>query len=160
MKVELRGNARIAPVLFFLAACCGPATPARSGAATEDAKDAQGVRPMTALVPAPQFDAAVRLVVRDDAAWAEVWAPRPPVDFAKEMVLVASLGMRRTGGFAATIARADLAGGVLRVEVVEKRPGAGCMTTQSLTYPVALARVARHDGAVEFADRVVVSGCR
>jgi hypothetical protein len=125
---------------------------------------------MAALVPPPRLDAPLRLVVRDDAAWAEAWAklyattdappPRPPVDFAKEMVLVASLGMRRTGGFAATIARTELADGVLRVEVVEKRPGADCMTTQALTYPVALARVARHDGAIEFADRVVVNDCR
>jgi protease stability complex PrcB-like protein len=165
----MRGEAMIAAALL-VAACGGPAGQARNGAGAGDATAAQEVRPMTPLVPAPRVEEALRLVVRDDAAWAAAWArlhrgdaaapPRPAIDFAKEMVLVAALGMRRTGGFVATISRAELAGGVMRVEVLERQPGAGCMTTQALTYPVALARVARHDGEVEFTDRVAVADCR
>jgi len=154
---------------ILLAAACGGAAGGGAGRAASIAGSPVAVSPIALHAPA-RLEAPARIVVRSAAALADVWArlyagvPQPPplpaVDFAREMVLVAALGARPSGGHGVAIARAALDGGVLRVEVVETRPGAGCMTTQVITYPVAAARVALHDGAVEFVDRVETNDCR
>jgi PrcB C-terminal len=81
------------------------------------------------------------------------------VDFATEMVLVVATGVRPSSGFHVAIANAALDAGTLRVGVVEITPGAGCGTATVLTQPAAAARLARHEGAVEFVDEVVAVRC-
>jgi hypothetical protein len=162
----MRGDVVIAPVLLLLAACGGPATPS-SGSG--EVASVHGVTLIAAPRSAARFTTRERLVIRTPEAWAEAWArlnastapvpPVPEVDFSREMVVLAALGTRRTGGHAASISGATLDGDTLRVEVRETAPGQGCMTTQALTYPVAVARVARHDGAVAFDDQVAARDC-
>ena len=125
--------------------------------------------PTTRTYDACSYDAPAREVIRTEADWRRAWARLsacrspapdvPAVDFAREMVLLAALGQRATGGHGVRIASAAVSDGVLHVQVIETRPGAGCMTTQALTHPVAVARVPRHDGEVRFADRVEVRDC-
>ena len=83
----------------------------------------------------------------------------PPVDFARDMLLVLSTGMRPTGGYAANIPHVERDGATLTVGAAETRPGPGCVTTQSLTYPVAIARVPRVDVPAAFARTVVTRDC-
>ncbi len=168
----MRGGAVLLSGLILLAACGGASAPGGSAGGTSPLEGAPvavtPIAPKAALMHT-RYDAPARLVIRSqkelDDAWARLYAglPGPPaapsVDFAREMVLLAALGTRSSGGHAVSIARAALGGGVLRAEVVETRPGAGCMTTQVITHPVALVRLARHDGAVEFVDRVEVHDC-
>jgi hypothetical protein len=140
-----------------------PTPPAPPPAAPDAAPALEPIRGPFAGYPGTE-----RLVVKDAARWREVWAalqgglrdaPPPEVDFAREMVLVAALGSRPTGGFTVGFERPRLEGGVLVVDVVEGRPGPGCMVTQAFTQPVAVARLARHEGEVRFADVRRVNRC-
>lgn len=153
-------------VLLLAAALSGPCDGERAAGPPR-------ALPFTRLVAAP-FDAggfpgAKRLVVRDAAAWAEVWAeahagrtpapPRPAVDFPREAVIVAAMGERPHGGHAIAVAevRAEDGGATVRVESVS--PGAGCMTTQALQRPLDLVRVALPAGEVRFVEVARVEEC-
>jgi len=140
------------PTAFLLlcAAALLPAcacTPATSGPLTLTtlAKDAYGLS-----------QEPCREVVRDGTAWAQRWravaaaGEAPAVDFAGEMVLVACLGGRRTGGHAIEIVEATLGGGELVVLVRETAPAPGVLTPQVLTAPFHAVRVARSDWPVRW----------
>jgi hypothetical protein len=110
-----------------------------------------------------------RLIVRDPTTWKEVWdrisggttpAPDPPpVDFAREMLIVAALGERSTGGYGIVVDSVETRPEGLLVTVRTIAPGKGCVLTQALTQPVDIARVPRHDGQVAFEDRTEVRDC-
>jgi hypothetical protein len=108
-------------------------------------------------------------IVRDSVAWDQVWKqikqgvspvpPTPAVDFASEMVAVAAMGTRSTGGYTVLIEAATEDQGTVEVGVLEVTPGRGCITTQSVTQPVDLVRLPRRDGPVEFRVHRVVRDC-
>ena len=108
---------------------------------------------------------ARRQVIRDDVAWADLWAKlgggtRPDVDFAREAVLVASSGERNTGGYAIQIVGVTEGGGVLTADVLESVPSEDCVTTMSLTQPVDVVVVpATPDRQFRFQDRRVTQPC-
>lgn len=111
-----------------------------------------------------------RLVVRTTEAWEEIWSrmtsnytpqpPAPEVDFESEMVIIASMGSRPTGGFGINVVQVAESEGTVYVVVNETSPGSRCMTTQALTSPVTAVRVQRRDGPVTFLERESVSDCR
>jgi hypothetical protein len=111
-----------------------------------------------------------RLVVRDETTWRTVWAaiwrnsttvPEvPSIDFAREMLVVAALGQRGTGGFGILVESARMTNDGLAVRIRTFAPGARCVTTQALTQPVDVARLPRSDGAVRFRDVAVVVDCK
>jgi hypothetical protein len=111
-----------------------------------------------------------RLVVRDANAWRDTWTaiwrdvspppPLPVVDFSRDMVVVAALGQRPTGGFSIVIADARVENGGLRVTVRTVSPGPGCGTTLAITQPVDAARLPRFDGRVTYDDVSIVQDCR
>ena len=115
------------------------------------------------------FDTRQQFVVRDSAAWSTTWttllgshSPKPPlpsVDFSREMLVVASMGTRSSGGYSVGIDSAFVARDTLFFRVIETSPGARCGTTAALTSPVGLARVERSDLPVGFATSSVVSEC-
>ena len=110
-----------------------------------------------------------RSVVRDEQSWVEFWraltavvipAPEPPsVDFTGDIVLVAAMGRRPTGGYSISIEGVSMSDGVLYVDVVERSPGIGCFSTQVITAPVTAVRVPAHAGSVEFVIREESSPC-
>lgn len=112
---------------------------------------------------------AERIVVRDSASWVALWPrilgthspkPRAPaVDFAGEMLIVASMGRRATGGYVIAIDSVAVQNDTLHVLVREQRPGPRCGTTAALSAPVALARVRRSNLPVGFTTRTVVRDC-
>lgn len=115
------------------------------------------------------LDQPVRMVVRDEVAWREVWtaiwrghSPEPPlpeVDFSQDMLVVVALGARPTGGFGifADSAFTDNEELVIRVRTIA--PGPRCFTTQAFTQPVDVARVPRMELAVRFRDQPEVHDC-
>lgn len=107
-----------------------------------------------------------RLVVRDSATWASLWReitrpggppqPVPPVDFRREMLIVATMGTRSSGGYLILIDSVTT-GSVAWVR--ERSPGANCGRVGMLTHPIALARLPRADGPVSFRERAEVRSC-
>ena len=103
---------------------------------------------------------AKQMVIKDRAAWEMLWtqhnvnkasaAPLPEVDFSKEMVIVATMGTKRTGGFSLEIVRAERRGKKLRIVVQQASPPPGAMTIQALTAPFHFVAVPRRDLEAEF----------
>ncbi len=112
---------------------------------------------------------AQQLVIRDPVAWSSLWQqihatetpvpPLPDVDFAREMIVAASLGTRSSGGYDVLLAGAVEDSTGLEISVTETSPGSTCVTTQALTQPIDLARTARRDGPVRFTTSRRVAAC-
>jgi len=106
---------------------------------------------------------SVRTVVRDSAAWQQLWdrvnapyvpkPPRPDVDFHREMIVVAAIGREPSGGYDVVIDSA--AEDTSSIEVVVRRtiPGERCLTTAAVTQPVDLAKIPASDKPVRFRER-------
>jgi hypothetical protein len=108
------------------------------------------------------------LVIRDAAAWSALWQnihattepvpPLPDIDFSLEMIVASALGARNSG-YNVLLTRATEGSGGVQIEVLETSPGATCATTQALTQPIDLGRVARRDGPVRFLATQHVERC-
>ncbi len=106
----------------------------------------------------------VRTTVRASVDWADLWRTLhaghgtvpalPPIDFDREMVVVAASGTRNNGCFAVEITAATRRGnGQAEFEVEETVPGPTCVCTQATTQPVHVARVVRAAGPESFVER-------
>jgi hypothetical protein len=92
---------------------------------------------------------------RDLARWEDLWRrltaqhgppqSAPPIDFQKEMVLVATMGAQRSGGYTITIESAVDRGAYLEVHVSRRAPGPRCGTIAMLTAPADVAIVPRRE---------------
>jgi protease stability complex PrcB-like protein len=110
-----------------------------------------------------------RLVVRDEPTWRQTWSliwrnvseepPLPHVDFTREIVVVAALGQRPTGGYSILVDGAARTAEGLSVRVRATSPGSSCATTQALTQAVDAARVPLVAGAVTFEERSETRDC-
>jgi len=110
-----------------------------------------------------------QVVVRTQAEWAQVWSavwggsspvpPLPQVDFEREVVVAAALGTRATGGFSIFVDGAYQREGFVEVVIHKVSPGSRCATTQALTQPVDLARIAIAGQPVQFSERASVHDC-
>jgi hypothetical protein len=107
-----------------------------------------------------------RLVVRDSETLRETWADigqrrdAPAVDFDRETVVVAAMGMRPTGGYAIIIDGASLHADTVHVLVRSIAPGADCMVTQVITHPADAARIPLAGLPVRFVERSETTPCR
>ena len=116
------------------------------------------------------FGESDRFVVRDSVHWARVWdtafarqAPVPPlpaVDFATEMVVVAALGTRPSGGYDIVIEGMASEAGGAAVLVATTAPGDDCFTTAAITEPVVMVRVGTVAGPIRFHERAETHSCR
>jgi len=114
-----------------------------------------------------EFGKETTVVVRSPLTWAELRpsfpnAPDavPEIDFDEEMVLVAALGPKPTGGYEVSIESVrPVAEGGLRAHVRVVEPGEGCMVTQARTSPAVAVAVERRDAGVEFVQRVEEGSC-
>lgn len=111
----------------------------------------------------------LREVIRDEARWAELWSrihepvspapPPPPVDFSRQMLIVAAAGTRATGGYGIAVRSITLRDGSVEVGVVETCPPRGAMVIMVLTQPVEVVRLDRRTETVVFRD-AKASSCR
>jgi len=112
--------------------------------------------------PVSGLTKAQRLVVTQPEAWARLWAehcargavsqPAPAIDFAKEMVVVLTLGQKPTGGYGIEITRVAIEGNRLKVSYRATSPPAGAMVTQALTSPCHMVAVAKSELKPEFVE--------
>jgi len=112
---------------------------------------------------------AQNFVIRDATAWNDLWQriyanlnpvpPPPDIDFSREMVVAVALGTRNSGGYNVllTQAAADSAG--ILVSASATSPGARCVTTQALTQPLDIGRIAHSDQPVRFTVSQHVLDC-
>jgi hypothetical protein len=110
-----------------------------------------------------------RVVIRDAAAWRRYWSAIhqpfipppavPDVDFTREMVVLAAMGTRQSGGFGIRIDSTTMEPARLTVQVTQRLPGRGCAVPAVVTQPVDLVRVPATTLPVAFAERVERTDC-
>jgi hypothetical protein len=115
------------------------------------------------------FEEQARLVVTSqaewEAAWARIWRnhspvpPTPLIDFEREVVLVAAMGSRSSGGYHVKVQAAAAQADRVVVRVVETSPGSGCVVTHAFTEPVDVVRLPRTPLAIEFRTAKEVHDC-
>jgi hypothetical protein len=109
---------------------------------------------------------ARRMVIRDANSFAQLWSElgagdRPDVDFTQNVVVVAALGQRPSGGHEIAVSRVGQADGQLTIEVVETEPGPNCVTTGAETQPVDVVVVpATAPRGWSFLERKEIRACR
>jgi hypothetical protein len=101
------------------------------------------------------------VVVRDEAAWATLWAEHagkdaalPKVDFGKQMVIGVFRGAQPDGCRGTAVRSVDFRDGKLNVVFVDTVPGPGIMCTMAIVYPSHLVVVNRSEAPVEFIREV------
>ena len=108
----------------------------------------------------------VRLVVRDRDAWLDVWKrintvrdprlgpdpipPLPEIDFSREIVVVAAMGRRPTGGYFISIDGAYERDNL--VEVVVRSVETRCGGFTILTAPLVIVRLPKTERSVVFRE--------
>jgi hypothetical protein len=159
------GRVKVLVFTVLLASCNSPTEPSGNEplTLTRLRADASPYSYNSALVQSQ------RLVIRDQAAWQQAWTTmwvitnRPPalptIDFSREMVIVAALGERPTGGYGIFLDGATESATGVTINVRTVSPGNGCAVTLALTRPVDIARVTRRDGNVSFAELSSVQHC-
>ncbi len=104
-------------------------------------------------------------VIRSAASFKAAFGVAAPadIDFADEWIAVYSAGTRPTGGYAARVTRVRLSDTGLTVKVSAElsTPGEGCVVTQALTKPVAIARFPAQPGAARswFGKKAAAVAC-
>jgi hypothetical protein len=115
------------------------------------------------------IDARERLVVQSAAEWSSLWerihgrqAPVPPIvqpDFNTEVVLVATMGEKPSGGYTITIDSITRHERGSIVYVTEKSPSQSCFTPAVITQAVHAIRAPRTDGTTWWRERTAVETC-
>jgi uncharacterized protein (DUF885 family) len=88
-------------------------------------------------------------LVTDETEWRRVWArvgggrPMPDVSFNTRAVVVVYQGRQATGGYSVEITGIKRVGTVLAVNVLERRPASGDVTTQVVTSPFVAVSIPR-----------------
>lgn len=81
-----------------------------------------------------------------------------PVDFARQSLILLALGEQPTGGYWARIESAYIQNGILYVQGTANAPGPDQMVTQTITYPYAVAILAKAQAREVVGDITSVYG--
>jgi hypothetical protein len=92
----------------------------------------------------PRYEA-----IRTERAWREIWdrattgsaPPRPQIDFEREMLLLAAMGSRSSGGYTIRIVSVRETRHALVVSVVRNLLGPRCGAIAAVTEPADIVRV-------------------
>jgi hypothetical protein len=183
---SLQSPRRVLPAALLLLSALTTLTTACGTPAPEERVDARveqlAAERWTGTPSCESFDAAgvarctssaltsrERRVIKDaatwEAVWAQAWAQRsvrpalPPVDFSKEVVVLAAMGQRRSGGHLIEVVSVEPGAGGREVTVLERSPGASCLLTGALTQPFTAVRVPSAGGELQFVDVARVEEC-
>jgi Tfp pilus assembly protein FimT len=161
-----------AAILALLSSACSTPSEIATERTNTGAPPVGSTLPVTRLRAEPYSFAyysamkdSVRLTVRDAGEWQQAWSavghgtPLPQVDFGQEMVIVAALGQRNSGGYSIYVDSAYQRDGHVEVVVRKVSPGAQCGTTAALTEPVDIARLPASTQPVRFRERSLVHNC-
>ncbi|HJU69004.1 MAG TPA: protease complex subunit PrcB family protein [Gemmatimonadaceae bacterium] len=107
--------------------------------------------------------------VRDAGRWDGMWRrltarhgpprPPPPIEFDQEMALVATLGEKRSGGYAIEIEAVIDRGTYVEAYVLRRAPGRDCGVAGMLTAPADVAIVPRRDVDVRVVTQDRITDC-
>ena len=147
---------------------CAPAPepPPSAASATSVPTDQPATRLLSSVISG--YTESAEEVIRDPAAWASAWrrlhdanpaTALPEVDFDRSMVVLLALGERSAGGHAVRFDELVRDGEGATVRYTVTSPGPTCMSTQAITSPVEVVRVARVAGTVRFERRMVQQPC-
>lgn len=110
-----------------------------------------------------------RVLISSRPEWERFWnelasnrlppPPAPEIDFDRRVVVAATMGTRPTGGHSIEIESVHWADDRIYVRVVERSPGAGCVTTQALTAPATAVEVEARPGDAVFLERSEAVSC-
>jgi hypothetical protein len=160
--------------LLSASACCSSTS--GSCMVTDTASPAATVLPVTRLRAEPYpltynsgIGDSARVVVTSAGQWAQTWSaiwrnhsPQPAlpqIDFAAEMVVVAAMGTRNSGGYAIYVDSAYQHSDRIEVVIRTVSPGTRCGTTAALTEPVDVARIPASSLPVRFREHGTVHEC-
>jgi hypothetical protein len=112
---------------------------------------------------------SARIVVQDANSWAATWtaiwgrhSPEPAlpsIDFSQNMLVVAALGTRSSGGYGIFVDSAYQRADHIEVVIRKVSPGSRCIVTAALSEPVDVARLPRSSQPVRYRERSVVRNC-
>lgn len=110
-----------------------------------------------------------RTVIRTEADWIDFWEEMhgnvvpmpdaPSVDFDGQLVIAATMGQRRSGGYSIEVTDVFADDGTLYPVVRETSPGQGCAVTQALTAPATAVVVVASDVELEFVEESRTRDC-
>jgi hypothetical protein len=123
----------------------------------------------TYIASSSAFDTPANFLVFSQAEWTALWRrvtanhgeqpDAPPVDWSREMLLVAAMGTKPTGGYSIRIDRVLESPEVLDAVVIRTSPGPRCGVTAALTHPLDVVRIARSAKPVRWTVRDEISDC-
>jgi len=109
------------------------------------------------------------IVVRTQPEWEALWRritarqgpppAVPAVNFERDMLLVAAMGARPSGGYSIRIERVIDGGDRLEAHVVRTSPGSRCGAIAAITHPVDVVRIAASHKQVSWTMRDAVTDC-
>lgn len=114
------------------------------------------------------LEEATQHVIQTPEAWAKWWIkhttdrdhpentelPKPPtVDFNKETILIATMGIRSTGGHRIHFSKIYHEKETLKAVVTSSSPAPDEMVTMALTHPFAIIAIPKHEGPVDFISK-------
>jgi PrcB C-terminal len=157
----MKNHARLAAALLLLSGCSDSA-----------GIDNLWLGPGLREVYAAQVSGLVsqsRQVITDDASWAALWdsiqvvtsggATLPPIDFATQEVIVASLGNKPTGGYLIHVDSLQDSGTSRTAFVTSLRPGPGCVVTTAFTQPVHVVETSATGTPIGFHEQSRTYDC-
>jgi protease stability complex PrcB-like protein len=162
-------GARLAVVLGAAIACCADLAIAQHDSTREVVPVTRLGRGATAYTTYSGLNDSVRAVIRDSAEWSAVWKGitrpfypppmLPQVDFDRDMVVVAALGARSTGGYDIVIEGARQDSSTIEIALRTSSPAPGCPVSAATTQPVDLATIPASSRSVRFRERSVIVPC-
>jgi hypothetical protein len=149
---------------------CGASNPADVEEVPNDVADMSALAPAGQPVPFEVFDDDVgpraatqtRALIRTLRGYEDFFghAPPPDVDFSRDWVIFYATGPRSTGGYVATLLSLTRSGGTLMAVTQLLSPGPDCVTTQSVTTPHVLVKLAAQPGsAIAFRKKDATKNC-
>jgi hypothetical protein len=158
---------RSLPALALIfAAACGDA-----GVGPEDITFGPEIPAANVLIETTHsgFEVPFRSVVRSAAEWDQIRSafadahpgapPLPTVDFARDMVVAAAMGIQDGGGFRIEIASALFRPASIDVTVRDVIPAVGCEHPTIPTTPFTAVRIPRSERTVRFIDAARIADC-
>lgn len=110
--------------------------------------------------PTSGFQAPQQSYIATQKEWVDTWItregpvtpkrPHPTIDFSREVVIVAALGTKPTGGFAIEITRIVRTKDAIEIYIRTTAPQDGLKPPPGPTSPIVLARMAKPDRPVTF----------
>jgi hypothetical protein len=162
-------RARLALAVGATIACCADLAIAQYESPREVLPVTRLARGATAYSTYSGLVDSTRAVVRDSAEWSAMWRgitrpfypppPLPRVDFDHDMVVVAALGARSTGGYDIVIEGASQDASSIEIALRASSPAPGCPVSAATTQPVDVATIPASTRPVRFRQTSIIVPC-